>query len=146
MPICEVTRWSSASITDAPVAEHVRGEDRSPSKLPCMNGVPPDRRVIRLFPEYARAWPLWENSTPTWDVGYTTTPETYGLSAELTRDMAEWNAQWEAAFDPFDGWKDDAARARWRQEGVAIAARLRAEVAEFADVSYEPWPLLNEGE
>lgn len=109
-----------------------------------MNGFPPDRRVIRLFPDYGRDWPLWENSTPTWDAGYTTTPETYGLSAELARDISQWNAQWEVGFDPFDGWKDDAVRARWRQEGFAIAARLRAEVAEFADVSYEPWPLLSE--
>ncbi|QIK62795.1 hypothetical protein G7068_05975 [Leucobacter viscericola] len=45
-----------------------------------MNGVAPARRTIRLFPGYGRDWPLWENSTPTWNVGYTTTPETYGLS------------------------------------------------------------------
>ncbi|UOQ88583.1 hypothetical protein MUN74_15105 [Agromyces endophyticus] len=106
----------------------------------------PARRVIRLFPEYGRDWPLWENSTPTWDVGYTTTPEMYGLSDDLTRHIAEWNALWNANFDPFDGWKDDAARERWREEGVAIAGRLAAEVADFADVSYEPWPLLSPDE
>ena len=111
-----------------------------------MDGFPPDRRVIRLFPDYGRVWPLWENSTPTSDVGYTTTPETYGLSGDLTRDMAEWNAFWDAMFDPFDGWKDDAARERWRRDGLAIAERLREEVAGFADVSYEPWPLLSGGE
>lgn len=111
-----------------------------------MEGVPPDRREIRLFPDYGRDWPLWENSTPTWDVGYTTTPEMYGLSDHLTRDMAEWNTFWDANFDPSDGWKDDGAREQWRKDGVAIAKRLRAEVADFADVSYEPWPLLSRDE
>lgn len=48
-----------------------------------MEQTPPQRRVIRLFPDYSRDYPLWENSTATWDVGYTTTPETYGLSQEL---------------------------------------------------------------
>lgn len=106
-----------------------------------MEGTPPARRVIRLFPEYGRDWPLWENSTPTWDVGYTTTPETYGLSDQLTRDMEEWNTLWDVNFDPFDGWKSDVAREQWREAGVDIASRLRAEVADFAEVEYEPWPL-----
>lgn len=109
-----------------------------------MNGVPPDRRVIRVFPDYGRVWPLWENSTPTWDVGYTTTPETYGLSESLTRDVATWNALWAANFDPFDGWTSDAAREQWRADGMLIVGRLRAEVGDVADVEYEPWPLAGE--
>jgi len=48
---------------------------------------------------------------------------------------------WDANFDPFDGWRSEAAREKWRNDGVEIAARLRAEVADFADVTYEPWPL-----
>jgi len=111
-----------------------------------MDQTPPARRVIRLFPDYGRDWPLWENSTPTWNVGYTTTPEMYGLSEELTRDLAEWNALWDADFDPFDGWKSDVSRERWRRDGIDIVARLRAEVAEVADVKYEPWPLDNRDE
>ena len=75
-----------------------------------MEVVPPARRLIRLFPDYGRDWPLWENSTPTWDVGYTAKPETYGLSDDLARDMVEWNSLWAANFDPFDGWKSDTAR------------------------------------
>lgn len=106
-----------------------------------MAGVIPARRTIRLFPDYGRDWPLWENTTPTWDVGYTTAPETYGLSEKLTRDLAEWNLLWERNFDPFGGWADEAARERWREHGLSIAARVRGEVADFADVSYEPWPL-----
>ncbi|MFE4950007.1 hypothetical protein ACFQ9V_07850 [Leifsonia sp. NPDC056665] len=106
-----------------------------------MDTHPPARRVIRLFPDYGRDWPLWENSTPTWDVGYTTTPAMYSLSEDLTRDLAEWNALWDSNFDPFDGWKSDAAREQWRVTGRGIAARLQREVADFADVQYEPWPL-----
>lgn len=106
-----------------------------------MSGIPPVRRLIRLFPDYGRDWPLWENSTPTWDVGYTTTPDTYGLSGALTRDMAEWNSLWDANFDPSEGWKSDTARDKWRKDGLDIVSRLRAEVADFADVKYEPWPL-----
>lgn len=102
---------------------------------------PPTRRVIRLFPEYGRDWPLWENSTPTWDVGYATTPEMYGLSETLQRDLLVWNELWAANFDPFDGWASDTAREKWREDGTRIAARLRAEVVDFADVNYEPWPL-----
>lgn len=101
----------------------------------------PQRRTIRVFPDYSRDWPLWENSTPTWDVGYTTTPEMYGLSAGLTRDMAAWNALWEAHFDPFEGWDSVDNAVRWRDEGTGIVARLRGEVAAFADVVYEPWPV-----
>jgi hypothetical protein len=48
-----------------------------------MEQVPPARRTIRMFADYSRDQPLWENPTPTWDVGYTMTSETYGLSPEL---------------------------------------------------------------
>lgn len=106
-----------------------------------MDGDAPARRAIRLFPDYGRDWPLWENATPTWDAGYTTTPDAYGLSDGLARDLADWNALWEANFDPIEGWTDDTARSKWREDGLAIAARLQTEVADFADVTYEPWPL-----
>ena len=104
----------------------------------------PERRVIRLFPDYGRDWPLWESSTPTWDVGYTTDPEMYGFSEQLRRDMARWNAFWEWHFDPFEGWDNPESRERWRRDGERIASCLRREVASFADVQYEPWPLKDE--
>lgn len=73
-----------------------------------------------------------------WDVGYTTNLEMYGLSVQLSQDMAEWNAFWERHFDPFEGWDDHGSRERWRRDGERIAACLRREVASFADVQYEP--------
>jgi hypothetical protein len=93
--------------------------------------------LIRLFPDYGRDWPLWENSTPERQTDYTTTPEDYGLSPELTGRLAAWNRFWET-HSGADGWDDDASEAQWRLEGERIAAQLRREVAGFADVSYEP--------
>lgn len=102
-----------------------------------MEQVPPERRVIRLFPDHGHRWPLWENSTPTWDVGYTTSPETYGLSAQLSEDFAGWYAFWEQHCDPFEGWDTEANCQRWSRDREWIAARLRSEVAAFADVVVE---------
>lgn len=101
----------------------------------------PQRRVIRVFPEYSRDWPLWESSTPTWDVGYTTTPETYCLSPELTQAIKVWNSYWETHFDPFEQWDAPESQEWWRTEGERVVALLRIEVVAFADVEYEPWPV-----
>lgn len=106
-----------------------------------MSPASPARRQIRVFPEYGRAWPLWEDSTPTWDVGYATTPEMYGLSAALTRDLAAWNELWNTHFDAVLGWTDAQSRRQWAADGDAVVARLRTEVHAFADVVYEPWPV-----
>ncbi len=100
-------------------------------------GIPPERRTIRLFPDYMRDWPLWENSTPTWDVGYTTTPQMYGLSEELTEAIRSWNDFWEKHFAAHIRWDSDDHRDWWAEEGESIARRMRTEVYYFADVSYE---------
>lgn len=105
------------------------------------SGTPPQRRVIRLFPDYGRDWPLWEDSTATWDVGYTTEPQMYGLSERLTQAIWEWNRFWEGHFHHEDGWETASHREQWRIQGERIAKWLRSEVREFADVAYEPWPL-----
>lgn len=94
------------------------------------------RRVIRLFPDYGRDWPLWENSTPARPTNYTTTPDDYHLSETLTAALADWNMFWQTHFSEH-GWDDAENEARWRRDGEAVAARLRQEVADFADVSYE---------
>jgi len=121
-----------------------RDDDRSPKdgwpdipSSPYGRGVPPARRVIRLFPDYSRDYPLWETSTPTWDVGYTTTPDEYGLSPELGRDLARWQAFWEEHADPFTGWDAEEHRERWVREGRELTTRLSTEVAAFADVAPE---------
>lgn len=102
-----------------------------------MKQIPPSRRVIRMFPDYSRDYPLWENSTPTWDVGYTTSPETYGLSEQLGADLAAWQAFFEDHLDPFDGWDNEANFQSWLAEGDVLATRLQHEVRHFADVRPE---------
>ena len=102
---------------------------------------PPERRVIRTFCDYGRRHPLWESSTPTWDVGYTTTPETYGLSPELAEDLEGWQAFFESHGDPFEGWDSDANLQKWLRDGAWLADRLQAEVQSFADVRREFGPL-----
>lgn len=102
---------------------------------------PPERRVIRMFCDYGRRYPLWESSTPTWDVGYTTTPETYGLSPELAEDLEGWQAFFESHGDPFEGWDSDANLQKWLRDGAWLADRLQAEVQSFADVRREFGPL-----
>lgn len=93
-----------------------------------------------MFPDYSRVYPLWENSTATWDVGYTTTPETYGLSEELAADLAGWQAFFEAHPDPFEGWDTASNLARWLRDGEWLATRLQDEVQSFADVNREFGP------
>jgi hypothetical protein len=95
------------------------------------------RRVIRLFPDYGHEWPLWDNSTPERPSNYTMKPEDYGLSDALTAQLAAWYELWEAHCSE-NGWDDPAHEAQWRRDGRAIAAQLQREVADFADVSYEP--------
>lgn len=119
-----------------------RDDDRSPKDgwpdLPrARREVPPARRTIRLFPDYGRDYPLWESSTPTWDVGYATGPDEYGLTPDLAAGLARWQAFWEAHHLPETGWEAQDHRRQWVREGRRLEARLREEVAAFADVQSE---------
>lgn len=98
---------------------------------------PPERRVIRMFPDYGRRHPLWENSTLTWDVGYTTTPEMYGLSRELAEDLEGWQSFFERHADPFQGWDSEHNLQKWLRDGEWLARCLQEEVQVFADVQRE---------
>jgi hypothetical protein len=93
-----------------------------------------------MFPDYGRRYPLWENSTPIWDVGYATTPDTYGLSPKLAEDLEGWQAFWEQHDDHFEGWDDDANLQKWLRDGEWLAQRLQDEVQSFADVKREFGP------
>ena len=44
-----------------------------------------------------------ESSTPTWDVGYTTNPEMYGLSEQLSQDDGPLERLLGTAFRPLPG-------------------------------------------
>ncbi|HCS59048.1 MAG TPA: hypothetical protein DIW80_19380 [Gordonia polyisoprenivorans] len=99
-------------------------------------GKPPARRTVRLFPDYGRDWPLWENSTETWNVGYATTPNDYGLSAELTQRIRAWHDVWEQELSALDREPDAVIEARWRTEGHRIAELLAAEIGDYADIEH----------
>jgi GNAT superfamily N-acetyltransferase len=99
--------------------------------------ISPARRIIRLFPDHGRDFPLWEDGSRTWDVGYTMAPEDYGLSAGLSQSLRDWQSSWEAHADPFAGWDSPAHRDAWIREGRRLADRLRVEVSAFADVRAE---------
>lgn len=113
------TRYGAGAPSDQP---------RAVNTVLAMEQIPPPRRVIRLFCDYCRDYPLWENSTPTWDVGYATTPETYGLSHELSEDLAGWQAFFEQHADPFEGWDTEANHEKWLRDGERLAHRLQQEV------------------
>lgn len=105
-------------------------------------GTPPTRRKIRLFPDYSRDYPLWENTvfdgtTVVWDVGYATSPEMYGLSSGLAERLMAWQAFWEDHGVDFRTWDSPDNEEAWLAEGDELARDLAAEVADFADVLRE---------
>ena len=50
----------------------------------------------------------------------------------------KWQKHWAEHLEPTEGWDTAANRDTWLADGERIAADLAAEVADFADVSYEP--------
>jgi hypothetical protein len=91
----------------------------------------PERRTIRLFPDYVHPWPLWEDPDGPME------PEDFGLSQSLTESLSAWHQFWEEHHAPYEGWDQPENKIWWDTEGRDIAGRLGAEVAPFADVSYE---------
>ncbi|MGP5929988.1 hypothetical protein [Corynebacterium glyciniphilum] len=114
---------------------------RQGNKYP--RGTPPERRQIRLFPDYGRDYPLWENTvfedTPEgpkviWDADYATSPEMYGLSTELAERLKAWQACWEDHDVDFSRWDSAENEQAWLAEGERLTRDLADEVADFADV------------
>lgn len=101
----------------------------------------PSHRVVRLFPDHARDWPLWESPLTAPRGEPCTTPSTYRLGEHLTGQIARWNSTWEGRFAWETGWDDAEVAARWAADGEALAAALAAELSGTADVSYQPWPV-----
>lgn len=98
---------------------------------------PCTRRVIRLFPDYGRRWPLWEDSTAERPSKYAMEPDDFGLSQNLAERLRSWQDVWDAENLDCNEWSSPANEMAWRAEGAAIAQQLREEVASFADVDYE---------
>lgn len=106
-------------------------------------GTPPERRQIRLFADYGRDYPLWENTvvedTPEgprviWTTGNLPSAETYGLSTELSKRLRSWQQFWGDHNVEFCSWDSAENEKAWLDEGEEIARDLATEVSDFADV------------
>jgi hypothetical protein len=90
----------------------------SPPTLP--NGL----RVIRLFCDHGREWPLWES----FSAGYTLDAADLGLSAGLSERLHAWNDEY--LRNALDG----DLGPQWITEGRRLHALLQGELAGIAEV------------
>ena len=86
--------------------------------------LPNGLRVVRMFPEWGVAWPLWESFTD----NYPMDAAALALSSALATDLAAWNDRWQ------DRDLDDPLPAGWHDEGWALYGRLRSELDGIAEV------------
>jgi hypothetical protein len=66
------------------------------------------------MPEYAVELPLWNCDC-----------QQLRLQPELLDDLADWQAEFDAHFDPYKGWTDPAVRQRWEERADRLVERLR---------------------
>jgi hypothetical protein len=95
---------------------------RSRKRLPLT--LPDGRRVIRLFPDWGREWPIWESFSDE----YTLDAEDLPLSSELSADIYAWNAAWQARAET------DPVPDGWAEHGRYLHARMQAELHAVAEV------------
>lgn len=86
--------------------------------------LPDGRRVIRLFPEWGREWPLWESFSDQ----YTVNAADLSLSDEVAAELDEWNAAWQARGE------SEPVPDGWIEQGWRLHARMQAELRAFAEV------------
>ncbi|MEO9327201.1 hypothetical protein [Gordonia aurantiaca] len=89
--------------------------------------LPDGLRLIRMFPEWGGAGPLWESFTE----NYPAEPEKLGLSASLARDLEEWNDDW-AAGGPGNQLEDPMP---WLERGRELFDRVQHELRGVAEVT-----------
>jgi hypothetical protein len=87
------------------------------------------RRVIRIFCDSGAEWPLWEHGLMF--------PEDYGLSAEVTSRLRDWNDYFQE-HDSGGKWlvsrESDSA---WLERGRCLGLDVEAEVGAFAEVRFQ---------
>lgn len=89
--------------------------------------LPDGQRLIRVFPEWVRGWPLWENFS---DEYHLAGPD-LGLTPELSASLYEWNEAWQTRG------VDDPAPEGWYERGLELVAQLRDELYGVAEVRPE---------
>lgn len=87
--------------------------------------LPNGQRVIRLFPDWGRDEPLWEN----FSANYLVTAADLTLSDALSRHLHTWNAVWTDRDPEYGVLPPD-----WLDQGWALHRRLQAELGESAEV------------
>ncbi|MCD2146364.1 hypothetical protein [Gordonia paraffinivorans] len=89
--------------------------------------LPDGLRVIRMFPEWGGAGPLWETFTD----NYPADPAKLGLSESLARDLEKWNDDW-AAGGPDTQLEDPMP---WLARGRELFDRVQHELQGIAEVA-----------
>ncbi len=91
--------------------------------------LPNGMRLLRVFPEWASGWPIWEDFTDEYrlDIG------SLDISPDLSSALFDWNEEWltrqedEPLTDP-DG---------WRERGLLLVGQLQRELKGVAEVRPE---------
>lgn len=87
-------------------------------------------RTIRLSPDWAHEWPLWELGSDK----YAIDPGDLSLSDDLVSDLRAWHDHWEISFTPSMRWSTDAEGDQWRLRGDQLLDRLEQELWLEAEV------------
>ncbi|MBB1055681.1 hypothetical protein [Dietzia sp. B44] len=95
---------------------------------------------LKLMPDIGPRWGLW-SSTPKFSADYVQSgglvPQNFGLSAELTQALREWNdvfiEHFTVSFDPVQyGWTGEIDVQAWMRDGGVIAEMLALELPEYS--------------
>lgn len=85
------------------------------------------RRRIRISPDYATRWPIW-------DADDDDTENTLQITDELRGEISAWNAEWEAHFHYLTGWDSRDRRDAWVRWGEEVVGKLQRELGEAAEI------------
>jgi len=97
-------------------------------------------RTVRYFYDLGHGWPLWEDGTDS----YAMTPADYGLSTELSEQLAGLHAEFEAHWDAIDwalrrgqDWQATPWGKGWARRSEDALESLREELAGIAIIRDE---------
>ena len=94
-------------------------------------------RMVRLYADFGRDWPLWEDELDGDEVNICTAPADYGLDGDLTEEIHQWYVYWQWHYDPDTLWDGDAGRADWLTRAKSIARRIRETLPPGSTVGHE---------
>jgi hypothetical protein len=93
-------------------------------------------KLIELATDYDADLPLWGDggNIPWQDTGF---------SPALLDRLAAWQQDFDANYHWDSGWRSAEARDRWTSQGEELAADVRAELGNRAELTVRLWPLGN---